>query len=110
MVGFFDIPINNIQIQPLLVQWVREKIPDYQQCVIVAKNAGASKRAAVFAKKLKIEFAMVLGGDKEDDGAGQDDAEDEVPHESPLRPTKDGETSTETPYRHGGVIGNVSNR
>lgn len=35
---------------------------------------------------------------------------DEVPHESPLRPTKDGETSTETPYRHGGVIGNVSNR
>lgn len=33
--------------------------------------------AAVFAKKLKIEFAMVLGGDKEDDGAGQDDAEGE---------------------------------
>ena len=44
MVGFFDMPINNIQIQPLLVQWVREKVPDYQQCVIVAKNAGASKR------------------------------------------------------------------
>ena len=31
---------------------------------------------------------------------------DDVPPESPLRPAKDGET----PFRNGGVIGNVSNR
>ena len=33
--------------------------------------------AVDFAKKLKVDVAMVLGGDKEDDGAGQDDAEGE---------------------------------
>ena len=37
------------------------QIPNYETSVVVAKNAGASKRAALIAKRLKLDFAMIFG-------------------------------------------------
>lgn len=61
MQGFFDMPVDNVKLSPLLSQYIREQIPNYQQAVIVAKNAGASKRAALIAKRLRLDFALIFG-------------------------------------------------
>ena len=44
--------------------WLRccsDHVPNYRDAVIVAKNAGASKRAALIAKRLGTGFAMIFG-------------------------------------------------
>eukprot|EP00729_Bicosta_minor_P004287 gene4287-4115_t len=61
MQGFFDIPVDNIKTSPLLINYIKANIPNYQSLVVVAKNAGASKRAALIAKRLKLDFAMIYG-------------------------------------------------
>jgi hypothetical protein len=42
--GFFDIPVDNLFSQPLIMKYVREKIPDYQSAVLVSPDAGGAKR------------------------------------------------------------------
>jgi ribose-phosphate pyrophosphokinase len=42
--GFFDIPIDNLYGSPLMVKYVREKIPNYKSAVIVSPDAGGAKR------------------------------------------------------------------
>ena len=42
--GLFDIPVDNLLSKPLLVKWIREKVPDYQHAVIVSPDAGGAKR------------------------------------------------------------------
>lgn len=61
MQGFFDMPMDNIKVTPLLTAFIAHTIPNYESCVVVAKNAGASKRAALIAKRLKLDFAMIFG-------------------------------------------------
>eukprot|EP00052_Salpingoeca_macrocollata_P000532 m.20741 g.20741 ORF g.20741 m.20741 type:complete len:361 (-) comp10613_c0_seq1:79-1161(-) len=61
MQGFFDCPVDNVKLSPLLSSWIKEEVNDYQQAVIVAKNAGASKRAALIAKRLRLDFALIFG-------------------------------------------------
>lgn len=61
MQGFFDVPIDNIKASPLLIAYIKSEIPKYQDAVIVSKNAGASKRAAVIAKRLRLDFAIIFG-------------------------------------------------
>lgn len=61
MQGFFDIPIDNVKASPLIIDYIRSEIQNYKSCVVVAKNAGASKRAALIAKRLKLDFAMIFG-------------------------------------------------
>jgi ribose-phosphate pyrophosphokinase len=36
--GFFDIPVDNLHFQPLTLKYIREKIPDYQNAVIVSPD------------------------------------------------------------------------
>jgi len=61
MQGFFDIPIDNLKASPIVMNFIRDTIPNYETSVVVAKNAGASKRAALIAKRLKLDFAMIFG-------------------------------------------------
>eukprot|EP00049_Salpingoeca_infusionum_P018405 m.357114 g.357114 ORF g.357114 m.357114 type:complete len:364 (+) comp17707_c0_seq1:195-1286(+) len=61
MQGFFSIPINNVKSSPLIVDYIKKRVENYQGCVVLAKNAGASKRAALIAKRLKIDFAIIIG-------------------------------------------------
>ncbi len=44
MQGFFDVPVDNVRSSPLILHYLKENIPDIGRCVVVAKNAGASKR------------------------------------------------------------------
>ena len=57
--GLFDIPVDNLYSKPLLVKWIREKVPDYKSAVIVSPDAGGAKRASSIANKLKMDFALI---------------------------------------------------
>ncbi|KAF9901694.1 ribose-phosphate pyrophosphokinase [Lobosporangium transversale] len=57
--GFFDIPVDNLYGQPLMVKYIRERIPDWQDAVVVSPDAGGAKRATVIADKLGMEFALI---------------------------------------------------
>ncbi|KAG0238281.1 phosphoribosyltransferase-like protein [Mortierella sp. GBAus27b] len=57
--GFFDIPVDNLYGQPLMVKYIRERIPNWEDAVIVSPDAGGAKRATVIADKLGMEFALI---------------------------------------------------
>ncbi|KAJ3194469.1 ribose-phosphate pyrophosphokinase [Irineochytrium annulatum] len=57
--GFFDIPVDNLFSQPLILRYIKEKIPRYQQAVIVSPDAGGAKRATAIADKLNMDFALI---------------------------------------------------
>ena len=61
MQGFFEVPVDNLRASPLLMRYIRDNVPGYRDAVIVAKNAGASKRAAIVAKRLRLGFAIIFG-------------------------------------------------
>ncbi len=42
--GFFDIPVDNLYGQPLMIKYIKENIPNYQSAVIVSPDAGGAKR------------------------------------------------------------------
>eukprot|EP00123_Amoebidium_parasiticum_P012906 comp21649_c0_seq1/m.30427 comp21649_c0_seq1/g.30427 ORF comp21649_c0_seq1/g.30427 comp21649_c0_seq1/m.30427 type:complete len:327 (-) comp21649_c0_seq1:275-1255(-) len=67
--GFFDIPCDNLSCEPFLVKYVKEHVPDYPNAVILAKNAGAAKRAVSMANSLKIGFAIIQREYQEGTGA-----------------------------------------
>eukprot|EP00126_Sphaerothecum_destruens_P004736 Sdes_comp18359_c0_seq1m8129 len=58
--GFFDIPVDNIFTNALICKFLSES---YQDCrnsmVIIAKNAGAAKRATAVASGMKCDFALI---------------------------------------------------
>lgn len=57
--GFFSVPVDNLYGSPLIVKYIREKIANYKQAVIVSPDAGGAKRAANVAHKLGVDFAMI---------------------------------------------------
>ncbi|KAI9183791.1 phosphoribosyltransferase-like protein [Polychytrium aggregatum] len=57
--GFFDIPVDNLVSQPLVVKYIKEHIPDYRSAVIVSPDAGGAKRATIVADKLGMDFALI---------------------------------------------------
>jgi len=42
--GFFDIPVDNLYSQPLMLKYIRENIPKWKQAVVVSPDAGGAKR------------------------------------------------------------------
>jgi ribose-phosphate pyrophosphokinase len=57
--GFFDIPVDNLYGKGLLKHYIRTKIPDYKEAVIVSPDAGGAKRATAIADDLNMEFALI---------------------------------------------------
>ncbi|KAF9160534.1 ribose-phosphate pyrophosphokinase [Actinomortierella ambigua] len=57
--GYFDIPVDNLYGQPLMVKYIRERIPNWEDAVVVSPDAGGAKRATVIADKLGMEFALI---------------------------------------------------
>ncbi|KAJ3133397.1 ribose-phosphate pyrophosphokinase, partial [Physocladia obscura] len=57
--GFFDIPVDNLYSQPLILRYIKENIPKYQSAVIVSPDAGGAKRATLIADKLSMDFALI---------------------------------------------------
>ncbi|KAI8913407.1 phosphoribosyltransferase-like protein [Gorgonomyces haynaldii] len=58
-VGFFDIPLDNLYSQPLMIKYIQDNIPGYKDAVIVSPDAGGAKRATAIADKLNIDFALI---------------------------------------------------
>jgi ribose-phosphate pyrophosphokinase len=69
--GFFKCPVDNLFAEPILARWVKSYVPDWQECVIVSKNPGGTKRVTSLADKLGLSFGIVTterkryhGGDR----------------------------------------------
>ena len=46
--------MDNLRASPFLLSYITDKIPDYKNAVIVAKNAGVMNKAASYAERLRI--------------------------------------------------------
>jgi len=57
--GFFDIPVDNLWSEPLMIGYIKRSIPGWQEAVVVSPDAGGAKRVTAIADKLGIEFALV---------------------------------------------------
>ncbi|KAH6919224.1 ribose-phosphate pyrophosphokinase 2 [Coprinopsis sp. MPI-PUGE-AT-0042] len=57
--GFFDIPVDNLWSEPLMIGYIKRSIPNWQDAIIVSPDAGGAKRATAIADKLGIEFALI---------------------------------------------------
>ncbi len=55
--GFFDIPVDNIFVAPLLIEYIIENFRDH--LVIVSPDAGGVERARAFAKRLDADLAII---------------------------------------------------
>ncbi|CAO2624011.1 Ribose-phosphate pyrophosphokinase 2 [Lemmus lemmus] len=57
--GFFDIPVDNLYAEPAVLQWIRENITEWRNCIIVSPDAGGAKRVTSIADRLNVEFALI---------------------------------------------------
>ncbi|KAF8898256.1 phosphoribosyltransferase-like protein [Gymnopilus junonius] len=57
--GFFDIPVDNLWSEPLMIGYVKRHIPGWENGIIVSPDAGGAKRVTAMADKLGIEFAII---------------------------------------------------
>jgi len=57
--GFFDIPLDNLFSQPLMLKYIYDNIPNPKDVVIVSPDSGGAKRATSIAEKLGVEFGLV---------------------------------------------------
>jgi len=58
--GFFDIPVDNLYAEPLIVKYILEHIPGVNdEKVVVSPDAGGVKRAKSIADKLGADLAII---------------------------------------------------
>ncbi|WFD04975.1 ribose-phosphate diphosphokinase [Malassezia vespertilionis] len=57
--GFFDIPVDNLTCEPSIARWIRSKVDDWRDAIIVSPDAGGAKRTTSIADFLGIEFALI---------------------------------------------------
>lgn len=57
--GFFNIPVDNLYLKPLLKHYITDYIPDYRDAVIVSPDSGGAKRATNIADALGCSFALI---------------------------------------------------
>jgi len=56
--GFFNIPVDNLYAQPMLLEYIRTKYSE-NKLVVVSPDTGGVVRARAFAKKLEADLAIV---------------------------------------------------
>ncbi|KAK7468983.1 ribose phosphate diphosphokinase subunit prs4, variant 3 [Stygiomarasmius scandens] len=67
--GFFDIPVDNLFSEPLMLSYIKRYIEGWKDAIIVSPDAGGAKRTTAVADKLGVEFALInrkRDGRKED--------------------------------------------
>ncbi len=55
--GFFDIPVDHLYAAPVLIEAIRRK--NLEELVLVSPDAGGVERARAFAKRLKVDLAIM---------------------------------------------------
>lgn len=56
--GFFNVPVDNLFATPVLLAYIRQRIPSDEIC-IVSPDAGGVERARAFAKHLDAALAII---------------------------------------------------
>ncbi|KAG0263235.1 hypothetical protein BG011_009070 [Mortierella polycephala] len=59
MQGFFNLPVDNLYAEPTIARWIQENVDDWENGVVVSKNAGGAKRVTSLADRLNIDFALI---------------------------------------------------
>ena len=59
MQGFFGKPVDNLFAEPLFARWIKQNVRNWQNGVVVSKNAGGTKRVTSLADTLKLNFGIV---------------------------------------------------
>ncbi|KIK59134.1 hypothetical protein GYMLUDRAFT_262213 [Collybiopsis luxurians FD-317 M1] len=57
--GFFDIPVDNLFSEPLMLSYIKRSVEGWQNGIIVSPDAGGAKRVTAIADKLGVEFALI---------------------------------------------------
>ncbi|KAF8626232.1 hypothetical protein AX15_004916 [Amanita polypyramis BW_CC] len=57
--GFFDIPVDNLWSEPLMISYIKQHIPGWREGIIVSPDAGGAKRVTAMADKLNVDFAII---------------------------------------------------
>lgn len=57
--GFFDIPVDNLVCEPSIARWIRRRVDDWRESIIVSPDAGGAKRATSLADFLGVDFALI---------------------------------------------------
>ncbi|KAF0883305.1 PRPS1 pyrophosphokinase, partial [Crocuta crocuta] len=57
--AFFDIPVDNLYAEPVVLKWIRENISEWRSCTIVSPDAGGAKRVTSIADRLDVDFALI---------------------------------------------------
>ncbi|KAJ3507679.1 hypothetical protein NLJ89_g6169 [Agrocybe chaxingu] len=57
--GFFDIPVDNLWSEPLMLGYIKRRIPGWENGIVVSPDAGGAKRVTAIADKLNVEFALI---------------------------------------------------
>eukprot|EP00794_Sanderia_malayensis_P009089 gene9089-10058_t len=65
--GFYNCPVDNLRASPFLIQYIQDKVPDYRNAVIVARNPASATRAQSFAERLRLGLAVIHGDQLESD-------------------------------------------
>jgi len=74
--GFFDIPVDNLNISPIFIPDIQKKFPG-QELVIVSPDVGGVVRARALAKPLNAELAII---DKRREQAGVSEVMNVIGH------------------------------
>ncbi|VFV33650.1 ribose-phosphate pyrophosphokinase 2 [Lynx pardinus] len=56
--GFFDIPVDNLYAEPAVLQWIRENIAEWKNCIIVSPDAGGAKRLHTISTELDVGLEL----------------------------------------------------
>lgn len=57
--GFFDIPVDNLTSEPSVARWIRSKVDNWRDAIIVSPDAGGAKRATALSDSLGVDFALI---------------------------------------------------
>jgi len=57
--GFFDIPVDNLYSEPMVIGYIKRHITGWKDAIIVSPDAGGAKRVTAIADKLGVEFALI---------------------------------------------------
>jgi ribose-phosphate pyrophosphokinase len=56
--GFFDVPVDNVYANPVLLEYLRERI-GRREVTVISPDAGGVERARAFAKRLDANLAII---------------------------------------------------